>query len=100
MRTVRFSDVSAAARVMLATPPANREQVCQRMIREAEFADRFVRRRGKLHPKWGNGTLQAAARRRRLCREPSFSDPEYCACFQQVLSLLHDAPAKMDCKCS
>lgn len=100
MRTVRYSDVSAAARVMLATPPAFRAQVCFRMIREAEFADRFVHRLGKLHPIWGNGTLLAAARRRRLSREPSFSDPEYCACFQHVLSAIHGAPALPDCKCS
>ncbi|MGC1504845.1 MAG: hypothetical protein WA782_11990 [Sulfitobacter sp.] len=91
MRSLFYSDVSAAARVLLVTPPAFRGQVCMRMIREAEFADRFVRRIGKLHPKWGNGTLLAVARRRRLGPEPGFDDPEYSACFQYVLAALHGA---------
>jgi len=98
MRTVRYSDVSAAARVMLATPPAFRALVCHRMIREAEFADRYVRRLGRLHPAWGNGTLLAAARRRRLAQEPSFSDREYCVCFQHVLNALHPIGPRIECK--
>ena len=98
MRMVLYSDVSAAARVLLGTPPAFREQVCTRMLREAEGADRFVRRLGRLHPKWGNGTLLATAQRRRLSVEPSFDDPDYCACFQQVLSALHAPRGQCTCK--
>lgn len=98
MRSLRYSDVSAAARVLVVTPPAFRAQVCLGMIREAEYADRFAKRLGKLHPKWGNGTLLATARRRRLGREPSFSDPEYCACFQQVLATLHGPLSSVGCK--
>lgn len=98
MRRVLYSDVSAAARALLATPPSFRAQVCLEMIREAECADRFVRRLGKLHPKWGNGTLLAAARQRQLEREPSFDDAEYCACFQHVLSALHGPMPHICCK--
>lgn len=98
MRTVFYSDVSAAARVLLGTPPAFRAQVCIRMLREAEVADRFMRRLGKLHPKWGNGTLLATARRRHLNAEPSFDNPEYCDCFRHVLLALHGHPSVSICK--
>nr|WP_251363618.1 hypothetical protein [Epibacterium ulvae] len=42
----------------------------------------------KLHPKWGDGTLSAAARRFKLADEPSYDDPDYLAATQLVLAVL------------
>ncbi len=88
MRPVLHGDVSAAARVLLAVPPAAREGVCARMIREAEQAHVFMLRSGHPHPVWGNGSLMAAARRRVMRDEPGFDDAEYCRCFAMVLRAL------------
>jgi hypothetical protein len=85
MRTVLLSDVSAAARVLLGVPKFQRARLCARMLREADHADRYLRKQGKLHPKWGNGTLLAVARTRPLSSEPSFDDVDYCSCFELVL---------------
>lgn len=85
MRPVLHGDVSAAARVLLAVPPTDRNRLCTRMIHEAELADKHVGQTGRLHPLFGNGSLMAAARSRRLADEPGFDDPQYCQCFEMVL---------------
>lgn len=88
VRALLHGDVSNAARALLAAAPAARPGLALRMIREAEAADRHVRRTGRLHPRWGNGSLMAAARRRRLADEPGFDDRDYCRCFAMVLVAL------------
>lgn len=85
MRPVLHGDVSAAARVLLTVPQRNRDRLCAIMIAEAELADRYVARTGKLHPQFGNGSLMAAAHGRRLANEPGFDDLQYCQCFEIVL---------------
>lgn len=85
MRPVLHGDISAAARALLAAPRHAREGVCVRMIAEAELADKHVLRTGQLHPVFGNGSLMAAARNRRLADEPGFDDVQYCQCFEMVL---------------
>ena len=88
MRPILHSDVRAAARAVLAVSPAARDLFCARLIREADWADRFVRRIGKCHPFWGNGTLSAAASAHGLSAERTFDDPEYCSAFELVLAQL------------
>ena len=88
MRPLLHGDVSDAARALLAAPPAARERLCRRMIVEAEAADAYRRRTGRVHPLWGNGSLMAAARRRALADEPGFDDADYCSCFEMVLRAL------------
>lgn len=92
MRSVSYTDVAATVRVLLAVTPMARRQTLKQLLREAAFADKFVRRLGKLHPKWGNGTLLDAAKRRRMAPELSFDDPEYCKCFSQVVLALSHRP--------
>lgn len=88
MRRVLYGDVSNAARVLLRVPEAARARLCARLLAEAEYADRHMRRTGRAHPLWGNGSLMAAARKRMLAPEPGFDDPDYCACFEMVLQAL------------
>ena len=85
MRPVLHGDVSAAARVLLTVPRPERDRLCARMLAEAELADRHVAATGRLHPVFGNGSLMAAARGRKLANEPSFNDIQYCQCFEMVL---------------
>jgi len=90
MRPVLHGDVSCAARALFAVPEAMRGLLCRRMIREADCADAHMRRTGRAHPLWGNGSLMSAARKRRLADEPGFDDPGYCQCFEMVLRALVD----------
>lgn len=90
MRPVLHGDVSNAARALLQVPRGVRQNLCIRLIREAETADIYARRTGRLHPLWGNGSLMSAARKRVLADEPGFDDPDYCACFEMVLRQLID----------
>ncbi len=88
MRPVLHGDVSNAARALLRVPQDGHEDVCARLIAEAEMADRHVKRTGQAHPLWGNGSLMSAARRRPLADEPGFDDLVYCQCFVTVVQAL------------
>lgn len=81
-------DLSAAARALFAVPQPQRKSLCLKMIAEAELADAHVRSSGRLHPLYGNGSLMAAARNRKLVDEPGFDDVNYCQCFELVLRQL------------
>ena len=90
MRPILHGDLSAAARALLAAPHPNRQRLCIKMIAEAELADAHVRKTGRLHPSFGNGSLMAAARTRVLADEPGFDNVQYCQCFELVLrELIH-----------
>jgi hypothetical protein len=88
MRPVLHGDVSNAARALLSVPQGLREALCIQLIHEAESADVYTRRVGRLHPVWGNGSLMSAARKRVLADEPTFENAEYCVCFEMVLRQL------------
>ncbi len=88
MRQVFYSDISTAALALLAAPREERADLCRRMIREAELADRFSKRLGKAHPRWGGGTLREAAMGRLRAVEPSLDDPDYCRCLIMILQQL------------
>ncbi|MEW9918555.1 hypothetical protein AB2B41_03000 [Marimonas sp. MJW-29] len=85
MRSVHVSDVLAVARALRAVPEAQRQGLCAEMIREAELADRYMRRLGKPHPHWGNGTLRDTARRRPMGDALCFDDPQSCRCMAAVM---------------
>lgn len=88
MRPVLHGDVSNAARALLRVPEGAREFWCQRLIAQAELADRHVRQTGRAHPLWGNGSLMSAARKWPLADEPGFDDLGFCRCFEIVLQTL------------
>lgn len=88
MRPILNGDVSNAARALLAAPESARERLCARLFREAEAAHRYMRRSGRPHAAWGNGSLMAAARSRQLADEPEFDDADCCRCVVMVLERL------------
>ncbi|MGJ8628334.1 MAG: DUF7742 family protein [Sulfitobacter sp.] len=98
MREVYLSDLTAAARALLAVPPHQRVHLCHDMLNEADWADKYAKRLRKPHQKWGNGTLMAAARGRHLAAERSFSDPEFASCFMIVLQQMAQYRATKTCK--
>lgn len=88
MRPLLHGDLASAARLLLTVPPAARGDLCRQLLAEAEAADAHRRATGKLHPRWGNGSLMAAARKRPLPPEPGFDDGDYCHAFATVLRML------------
>lgn len=86
MKPVLPGDVSAAARMLLTVPPHARTKGAERLIDEARAADVHCRRTGRAHPRWGNGTLMAAAHGHPMGQEVCFDDPDYLDC---QLAILH-----------
>lgn len=85
MRRVLNCDVSAVARALWAVSRRRGHRVCTKILAEAELADLRVRRKGRSHPSYGNGTLMAAACARSLADDKGFDNPEFCQCFEMVL---------------
>lgn len=98
MRSVLYLDVATATRALLGMPEADRETACADMLQQADLADRYARRLGRLHADWGNGTLLAVARKWPLAPEASFNDPAYRACFSLVLQALDKHLQVWKCK--
>ncbi len=88
MRPVLHGDVSCAARALYAAAPGRRAALCRLLLRQAELADRHRRSHGRLHPRWGNGSLMAAARKHPMADEPGFDDAVYRRCFIMILEAL------------
>ena len=88
MRRVLWSDVTAAARAVMAARPDRRESFAAALIVQASHADKYTRRLRRDHPEWGNGTLLAAARKHTLAAERSFDDRDYAKCCLVVLTAL------------
>lgn len=90
------TDAVAAARVLLRHPRDRRPWVLHRMLSEAITADDWRRRTGRIHPRWGDGTLMSAALRRPTASEPPLSDPAWCRLMAYVyLALAHGALGSM-----
>ncbi|CUH87456.1 hypothetical protein PH5382_01385 [Phaeobacter sp. CECT 5382] len=70
-------DVTTLARALLAQPLCRRRDLCRDLFDAAEQAADHMRCRNQLHPRWGNGTLDAAARTMPLVQEPLWHDPEF-----------------------
>jgi hypothetical protein len=88
MRHIAPSDLSAAARALLALPEPARTAAAARLVAETEAADRYRKRFGRSHPLWGNGTLEGAARGRPLAEPRSLSDTEYLSCLAAVIDAI------------
>jgi len=86
MRPVLPIDVADVARALLFAPAQGRQELCQKIFRQAGAAEAHLRYHRRLHPQWGNGSLSAAARGYPLADEPLFDDVEYCRCHVLVLT--------------
>lgn len=88
LRPVLPQDVSSAARALLVIPKSERAVQCCRMFDLADLAAVHLRNYNRLHPDWGNGSLDAVARRMGLAAEPFWDDAAYLHCLLLVLKEL------------
>ncbi len=91
------ADVVAAARTIWQAPEALREETLGRLLRMADWAERFRREHRRNHPFWGDGSLMTAALAEDPPPEPRLSDPDYCRCLSLVLRAL--AARGQDLRC-
>lgn len=77
MRPVLIGDVIAAARVLAPLPRGQRAGALRALLARADLADRHRKRLGRAHPRWGNGSLMAAAHAEAPPPEPFLDDPAY-----------------------
>ena len=85
MRRIMLADVAATAQLLARWPAAERPAQLDRLLSQAQAADRFSRRFGRPHAQWGNGSLLA-----RALAEPSPTpnDHDYWASFSLVAAAL------------
>lgn len=93
MRPLLPGDISAAARALLPVPPEARAMLASRLIAEAEAADAYRQRHGRVHATWGDGTLMAAALARPTGRETGSEDYLDCQFIVIQALLSRDRPA-------
>lgn len=81
MRPVLAGDVFALAHVIEELPVQERFKTCAILIEETDFADKYRKQFGVLHPVWGNGILMGRVGQleRWQGAAPSFQSPEFCA---------------------
>jgi hypothetical protein len=89
MRPVLIGDVIAAARVLFVLGEEHWTGCIDRLIWQAQVADRYRRRLGRPHPAWGNGSLMAVAGAEpKADAEPFLSDPRWLRALSCVLDRL------------
>lgn len=94
MRPVLVGDILAAARVLMALPRGARDGALAEMLAEADLADRFRRRTGRAHPRFGGGCLMAAALARRPGPEPFPADAAFLDALSRVGAALAERAEK------
>lgn len=82
---VLWEDIRSLARALMAHPARRRRVLCRVILNGATRAARQAVATGRVHPRWGNGSIDAAARRFPLAAEPFPGDADYAACLQMAL---------------
>lgn len=83
-------DLDCAVAVVMAQPPQARAEVAERLLYEADVADRFRKRLGRAHPVYGTGSLMSAALGWPDAPRGRVYDASYCAALIVVLTAVQD----------
>ena len=90
MQEVLIEDALNAAAVVAKVHPAWCRWVLLRMLAEAAAADRHRQRTGRAHPRWGDGSLMTAARRRLQYENRRLSDRVFRSALRHVIDMLDE----------
>ena len=88
MRPIGPGDVAAAACALMKVPDSMRAALAERMLTHAQAADKYRKRLGRAHPRWGCGSLMDVAGTYPRRAEPFWDDPEYLRCVMVILSAI------------
>lgn len=84
MRPVLLQDLLMVARAVRYVPPDGRVALCRQIFVAADLADQHRRERSRPHPKFGNGTLTAAARAWPRAPGERLQTRAFCECLHVV----------------
>lgn len=95
MRGLTHGDVVAAASLLRIRPRETWDATIDRLLDQAHAADAYRKRLGRIHPRWGNGSLMSAV----LCEttvwpEQRLSDTDYVEALAAVLLALVHRPRR------
>lgn len=88
---VRLGDLDAAARALRAAPRRRWAWLATRMLAEAGRGAAHLAMRGRPHPRYGDGSLMAAALRRHPETAPPLREARYRDALRSVLDALDNA---------
>jgi hypothetical protein len=86
MRPLMPGDVDCAVAVVMRQPPESRAVVAERLLFEADVADRYRKRLGRAHPVYGTGSVMSAALMWPDGPRCRVYDASYCAALIVVLT--------------
>lgn len=86
MRPLMPGDLDCAVAVVMRQSPEDRADVAERLLFEADVADRYRKRLGRAHPVYGSGSLMSAALGWPCGAGGRVYDASYCAALIVVLT--------------
>lgn len=101
LRLQTIVDVLALGRYLLKFAGVEHAEKADEMIRRATIASECVRETKKLHPQYGDGSLQSLvfkSGRRTLPTEPALDDPFWCECLSTATARLALAMQKQNAR--
>ena len=87
MRRVLEVEVKAIAVALTKLSSGERRRMCNLWIHQAHWSHKYMKKHGKPHPVWGNGSLLQAVHIRTL-DDFVFSNAEHCSAMETVLNCL------------
>jgi hypothetical protein len=84
MRAILHADVVTLARCLLAVDVDERAQFCGMVFEMAHAGDKYRKRFGRWHHKFGSGTLASACWGLPRKLEPFLSDKDYADCMRII----------------
>lgn len=88
MSPVIYNDVLAAVSVVAATPPEHQRRVAEILLWRADQAEAYRRSAGAVHPRFGDGSLMAAAMQYGASGDVSFQSVEGVRAWLCVLGVM------------
>ena len=90
MRPVLINDLNISTRVLMAVLAVERASLIDRIIENAQVADRYRKRTGKPHLRFGNGSLSGACQPFQRAPMPARCNRDYLASLAVVVQGLRD----------
>lgn len=81
-------DVITLTRAVMRHAPQAQHRQAVRIVAGATRAAVYARLVGRRHPRWGDGSLDAAARLQGLSPEPFWDDPDFLVALAVVISVV------------